>query len=108
MLQCEIDAGGDQGGRDDEADDLRLEAVLAVWVVVHDDATDVTDELAKAAETESNLSMVNSLPSMFSVRTHHECPRFVPYTLHNVDDHADTEEGCEEGIGTETGIVAVE
>ena len=92
MLEGEVDAGGDEGGSDDEAADLRLEAAGVVGVVVHDQAADVADGFGEGAQAEGD----------------HEGPGLEADSLDQVDEEADAEEGAEEGVGAQRGCVAVD
>lgn len=46
VLESEIDAGGDKGGRDDDAADLDVEAGVTPRVVMEHDAPNVAERLA--------------------------------------------------------------
>lgn len=46
VLEGEIDACGDEGGRDDDAADLDVEAGVTPWVVVEHDAPNVAEGFA--------------------------------------------------------------
>jgi len=51
VLESQIDAGGDKCGRENEADDLHVEAGRGEGVVVHDDAASVTSNFSQTAES---------------------------------------------------------
>lgn len=56
VLEGEVDAGADEGGRQDQADDLDLEAVGRPRVVVQDDAADI------ACRRQISMRFFSSLP----------------------------------------------
>ena len=92
VFQSQIDACGDESGCDDEAADLRLEAVTGPRVGVHHDAADVADCFGEGAEGECDA----------------EGPCFVADALDEVDEAADGEDCAVEGVGGERGRVAVD
>ena len=55
MFECEVDAGRNEGRRDDEAANLDLKTELVKGIVPKHDATNVADELTQAAETQGDL-----------------------------------------------------
>ena len=91
-LECEIDPRSNKCRRDDQAADLGLKAGLAPWVTVHHDPSDVSDCFAQAAEEEGDQV----------------CPCSGFEAEAAVADGEEGEEGKEEGIGAEIGVVAVD
>jgi hypothetical protein len=92
VLKRQINSGRQEGRRDDEAADLRVEARAGPRVVVQDYAAHVADCLAQAAEAHGD----------------HEGPCFELEALDELDGEEDAEGAAEEGVHGEGGVVAVD
>ena len=80
VFQGEVDARGEEGGRDDQAGDLDVEAVAVKRVVVQHDTPDVADRFAETAKAQRD----------------HVGPRAPSYARDEVEYQADGEEDEEE------------
>jgi hypothetical protein len=92
VLEGQVDTGGNEGRRDDQAADLDLEAELVEGVVPEHYTTDVSDELAETAQCESN----------------HVCPCLVSDSKNKLDETAKPKEGSEECVGSNVWCIPVE
>ena len=92
VFQGQVDARGDEGGSDDQAADLGLEAVAGPRVGMHHDAADVANGFGEAAEGEGDA----------------EGPCPVADALDQLDQTAKGEERAEESVGAEIGCITVD
>jgi len=92
MLQDQIDTGSQEGRREDQQYNLKLETQLIVRVVVHHDTANVATAFSSAAETD----------------TDHVGPCFIADTEADLDEAAEAEEGGEEGVPAQRWVVAVD
>jgi hypothetical protein len=55
VLECKVDTRGDEGGRHDKTADLYLEGGIVIGIVMHHDATNISEKFAQASKSEGNL-----------------------------------------------------
>lgn len=92
MLKRQINSGRQEGRRDDEAADLRVEARAGPGVTMQDDTPHVADGLTEAAEAHGD----------------HEGPCFELEALDELNGEEEAEGATEESVYGEGGVVAVD
>lgn len=91
VLQCQVDARGDESRRQSQTADLHLEASFAERVVIQQDSANVPQAFAQAAENHCN----------------EEGPRSVSDAKDGVRNHEDSKEGGKKSIGPEVRVIAI-
>ena len=92
MFQRQIDPRGEKARREHQTADLHLETGVTPRVLAHDETADVADEFAKGAETDGE----------------HEGPCSGVGADYELREEEEPEEGAEEDVCAEGGVVAVE
>lgn len=92
MLEAEVHGTGDEGGRDDEAANLDLEADGVEGVVPEHDTAYVADSFTQATQGHAN----------------HVSPCLVSDAESELNEETEAEETCEEAVPANAGIVAIE
>lgn len=92
VLQRQVDARGEKGGRQHEAADLDVEVGLVPWVAVHEDAANVADSFAAAAH---GCGDGEGAQAVFEAEV-------------DLEERANGEDGKEDCIAGEGGVVAVD